>query len=57
LSIEKQYNIILFIRELLDNPTDKNGNPLTEAKLFAHLKRSVCLASDNESQELFFKFL
>jgi len=27
LSIEKQYNIILFIRELLDNPVDKNGNP------------------------------
>jgi len=41
----------------LDNPVDKNGNPLTEAKLFASLKRSICLASDDASQELFFKFL
>jgi len=54
LSIEKQYNIILFIRELLDNPVDKNGNPLTEAKLFEYSNKVICFYNNTESQEMFY---
>jgi len=57
--LEKQYHIILFIRELLDNPTDKYGNPLSEAKLFAYLRQIICVLDPEkaEIQDEFYKRL
>jgi hypothetical protein len=53
LELEKQYNIVLFLRELLDNPKDKNGNPLSEAKFFEYVNRMICNEGDYYQSNFF----
>jgi len=55
--IEKQYYISLFFRELLNNPTDKNGNPLSEAEFFEYLRRVTCILNETEIQNKFYECL
>ncbi len=42
LELEKQYHIVLFLRDLLDNPKNQNGNPLSEAELFEYINKMIC---------------
>lgn len=42
LELEKQYHIILFLRDLLDYPKNQNGDPLSEAELFKYINKMIC---------------
>ncbi len=42
LELEKQYHIILFLRDLLDYPKNQNGDSLSEAELFEYINKMIC---------------